>query len=89
MAEFRRFNVPEERREKHLDMVEKLEAQNRLMEFMGKTDTPGRAEWIGENSSAFRELWEDPEFKELISEGNLEEAKKRLETFKREQREAA
>jgi len=67
----------------------KNNAQLRLMELMGATDTEGRLKWIEENSDAFRELWKDEEFQELMRSGNFDEARARLEEFRSEQREAA
>ena len=84
-----KFEAAKNQRETRISMEEKNDAQLRLMEAMGATDTPTRTEWIAENSSAFRELWGDQEFKELIKEGNFGEAVVRLKAFKEEQREAA
>ncbi len=84
-----RFEAVGDRSESHESIEEKNNAQLQLMEFMGADDTPGRAEWVGENSDDFRELWKDPGFRELMQEGNLEEAKLRLEELKGRRQKAA
>ncbi|KKU16868.1 MAG: hypothetical protein UY26_C0002G0050 [Candidatus Jorgensenbacteria bacterium GW2011_GWA1_48_13] len=84
-----RFIKPEERTGDSLSVQETNEAQLRLMELAGVADTPARAAWIAENSGAFRELLNDPDFRQLVRDGNFDEAKLRLDNFKAEEQKAA
>ena len=66
------------------ELKERNEAQLSLMEFMGATDTESRLVCIDENSEAFKELFKDPEVRQLIRAGGMEEVKRRLELLKEE-----
>ncbi|MFH0712924.1 MAG: hypothetical protein V2A55_03705 [Candidatus Jorgensenbacteria bacterium] len=70
-----------------LSVPERILAQAKLLEILGKPTEKEREDWMEESSGPFRKLEEDPEFRRLIREGNFEEALARLEAFKKEQKE--